>query len=288
MHHKRIFLMALLLLIVGLSSVHAQERIDREAFYNSPDGFHMLIPEGWENRSREEYAHFFHPEAGVNVYGFSVPTENIPEAINQSILLIEPMFEGEPVQTSSIILSNGTWTQDVYTSGLTAYGQVYEGNTYVILWYTDTIRTLAQPVIVPGEDVQAGIAAALDLLGEAPEDIVSTEERTFNGVTWTYNVYDSTPSTQVPFSAFGRVRGENTLVLANVTGRTPSGDLPVFFTILTDFFITPATAPYLYLGLAVTLLITIVFLGMMVLRTRSLHKDLETLEQLDAENKATA
>ena len=287
-----ITLAAFFLLVIP--AAQAQERVNRDAFYNSTEGFHVLIPTGWENRSSESFAHFYQSEAQVSIYAISVPTTDVQAGIEQAIERVLPDLEVEPI-TSEVILSNGTWTQNIYlpvddspTGRISAYGQVYTGNTYVILWHTDAIITLAQPVIVPGEDVQAGIVAALNLTGTAPEDIFSTEERTFDGVTWTYNVYDSTPSIQVSFSTLGRVSGDNTLVLANVTGRTPFVALPVFFDLLTGFFITPATTPYLYLGLAATAVITVLFLGMMLLRYRSLRKDLETLESLESGERATA
>ncbi len=43
---------------------------------------------------------------------------------------------------------------------------------------------------------------------------------------------------------------------------------------------TPDTLSYLYLGLAVVTIIAVGFIGSMVIRYRSLQKDLELMEQL--------
>ncbi len=43
---------------------------------------------------------------------------------------------------------------------------------------------------------------------------------------------------------------------------------------------TPDTVAYLYLGLAVVATITIGFIGSIILRFRSLQKDLQVMEQL--------
>lgn len=274
-------LILFLLASLAVPNAFAQERIAREALYNSPDGFHVFIPQGWENLSTGAYAHFSHPEADVDIYAASAPTEDVQAGIEQVIGLILPNFSGDSSQVSDVILSNGTWTQNVYSPSveatLTAYGQVYEGDTYVVLWYS---AQAVQPVIVPGEDVQAGITAGLEMLGHELEAPTTTEEITINEQVWNRNVYDGTPS----ITALGRVRGETTLVLVLPAATTESDvDSLTFFSLLTDFFITPATTPYLYLGLAAAGIIVILFLGSMAIRYRNLRKDLETLETLDTE-----
>jgi hypothetical protein len=290
MKHTKIFrthilvLFALLFLVVP--ATFGQDRIAREALYNSPDGFHIPIPQDWENQSTEEYAHFINPEAGVDIYAASAQTADMEAGIREVMSLILPEFAGEPLQVSEVILSNGTWTQSIYAAGdearMTAYGQVYEGTTYVVVWHNARSQTDAQPLIVPGEDVQPGITAALETLGETPGEPVSTEEIDFNEEAWTLNTYDSTPPVPEAFSVLGRVRGENTLVIANITSGSYT-PLPVFFSLLTGFFITPATTPYLYLGLAAAAVIAVAFIGTLLVRYRNLRKDMETLATLEGE-----
>ena len=264
-----------------MSNAFAQEGITLESLYNSPDGFHVVIPQGWENLSTEAYAHFSTAEGEVDIYAASASTEDAQVGITQALALIFPDFEGEPSHVSEVILSNGTWTQQVYGTNdeqyLTAYGQVYAGSTYVVLW-SSTLPM--QPVIVPGEDVQVGITSGLVLLGYEPEEPTTSEEFTVGEQTWTQNVYEGTP----PITAIGRVRGETTLVMAIADPPSEAdADLTVFFTLLTDFFITPATTPYLYLGLVATAVISLAFIGTLVIRQRNLQKDLQTLETLEAE-----
>jgi hypothetical protein len=272
----RLSLILLVVFAVTGSVVWAQERIALDAFYNSPEGFHVFIPTGWENLSTDAYAHFSNPEA--DIYAVAVPTEDVQAGIQQAMELILPDFDGEPSHVSEVILSNGTWTQQIYptndTQYLTAYGQVYTGSTYVMLWHS--VQPV-QPVIVSEEDVQAGMTSALATLGYEVEEPASSEEITINDQTLTQNVYEGTP----PITATGRVRGETTLVM--VTTAESEVNPLIFFTMLTDFFITPATTPYLYLGLVATAVISLAFIGTLVVRQRNLQKDLQTLETLQAE-----
>ena len=269
------------LLFLAVPAVQSQERIALDAFYHSPDGFHLLMPQGWENLSTDTYAHFSDPEADVDIYAASVPTEDAQAGIQEAIGLILPDFDGEPSHVSEVILSNGTWTQEIYRTDdeqyVTAYGQVYDAKTYAVLW--SSVRP-AQPVIVSDENVQAGITSALATLGYEVNQPTASEEITVNEQVLTQNVYEATP----PITAIGRVRGETTLVMVTTAPLVESDANPlVFFTLLTDFFITPATTPYLYLGLAATAVIALAFIGSLVIRQRNLQKDLETLETLQAE-----
>ena len=271
----------LILFFLVVPAAQAQERIALDAFYHSPDGFHLLMPQGWENLSTDTYAHFSNREADTDIYAASLPTEDAQAGIQQAIELVLPDFEEQPSHVSEVILSNGTWTQQIYATNdeqyVTAYGQVYAGSTYVVLWHS---TQPVQPVIVSDEDVQAGITSALATLGYEVEESASSEEITVNEQVLTQNVYDGTP----PITAVGRVRGETTLVMVTTDPLVESDANPlVFFTLLTDFFITPATTPYLYLGLVATAVIALAFIGSLVIRQRNLQKDIETLETLQAE-----
>lgn len=270
----------LLILLLTVTAVQAQERIALDAFYNSPDGFHIFIPTGWGNVSTEDYAHFTSPDADVDVFAASASTEDVVDGIRQVLARVLPDFAGEPSHVSTVILSNGTWTQQLYASDeapyLTVYGQVYAGSTYVIVWHS---AQPLQPVIVPQEEVQAGIGEGLALLGyEAPEP-VATEQVTINAQEWTLNRYEDE---SLPAAA-GYVRGETTLVMTSTAPAAPDASMLAFFNLLTDFFITPATTPYLYLGLVATAVISLAFVGTLVIRQRNLQKDLQTLETLQAE-----
>lgn len=272
---KSLFI-GIVFLFLLVPAVQAQNRIGLDAFHNSPDGFHVLIPQGWENLSTQSYARF--SNAGVDIYAASVPTEDVQAGIAQAIDLVLPDFDNEPSHVSQVILSNGTWTQQVYPASdeqyVTAYGQVYAGSTYVIVWYS---TQPIQPVIVSEEDVQTGITSALAILGSEVDEPTSSETITVNEQTLTQNVYDG-------ITATGRVRGGSTLVMVS-TAETEVSPM-IFFTLLTDFFITPMTTPYLYLGLVATAVITIVFIGSLIIRQRNLQKDLQTLETLQAEGTA--
>jgi hypothetical protein len=279
-------LIPLLLILFFVPAAQAQERINRDAFYNSADGFHVLIPAGWENRSTENFAHFVQPDTGVNIYAAAAPTTDMQAGLDEVLGQIDPAFAGQPAQTTEVNLANGTWTQNIYALGedasLTAYGQVYEGTTYVVVWYSTENGT--QPVIVATAEDQDGITTALDALGYRPGDPASTDEMEIGEQIWTRSVFDGT----APLTVLARVGEQATQVIVK-PGAPDDSDatLPVFFALLTGFFITPATTPYLYLGLAASGIIAVLFIAMLLLRYRSLRKDMETLEALEADNRAT-
>ncbi len=274
------FLILIVTLVFAVSVVHAQESagISREAFYNSADGFHVLIPPGWDNQSTGAYAHFIHPQTQVSVYATAAATTDVQAGITEALGTFQPDLAAETPQISEIMLSNGTWAQNIYALGdsasLTAYGQEYEGSTYVVIWHSP--QRAIQPVIVPGAVVEDGISAALTALGYTPDQGAATEEVTIGEQIWTRSAGEDV-------TALARVRGELTHAVVASGGAVEGADaLPVFFNLLTGFFLTPVTTPYLYLGLAVTTLIGLVFVGSLALRARSLRQDIKTLEALEA------
>lgn len=273
------------ILFFCVSAVYAQESegISREALYNSAAGFHVLIPQGWDNRSTESYAHFVDPQTQVNIYADSAATTDVQAGISEVARSVVPDFAGEPLYSSQVILSNGTWTQNLYQledgASLTAYGQVYEGSTYVVVWYSP--QNAAHALIVPGEDVQSATGEALNTLGYSAGEPTAREDVEFGGQVWTRSVYGDV-------TALARVRGDSTLVIVGSEAVTAGeGTLPVFFALLTGFFLTPVTTPYLYLGLAVTAIIALIYVVSLVLRARNLSKDIETLEALEDDTRAT-
>jgi hypothetical protein len=277
----------ILLVFLVIPAVQAQERVNRDAFYNSAAGFHLLIPAGWENRSTDTYARFVQPETDISIYAAAVPTTDMQAGLDEALRLIEPAFASSPAQTNEVNLPNGAWRQNVYTLGenasLTAYGQVYEGTTYVVAWYSP--ENAAQPVIVPSANVEEAASAALNLLGYTPGDATASDEINIGEQLWTRSTYEGTP----PLTVLARA-GEQAAQVIVKPGAPDDSDtaLPVFFALLTGFFITPVTTPYLYLGLAAAGIIAVLFIGMMLLRARSLHADIETLETLEGDERVRA
>jgi hypothetical protein len=277
-------LMVFILAAVPVVSAQEGGGISREALYNSADGFHVLIPQGWDNQSISAYAHFVHPETQVSIYAGSAATTDVQAGIADVLSQTVPDVTAEPLQTGQVILSNGTWTQNIYQpsddSSLTAYGQVYEDSTYVVLWHSP--QSAIQPVIVPSDEVEAGISQALNTLGYVAGEPTATEEIEIGEQVWTRNVYEDA-------TALARVRGDSTHVIV-ASGELASGGtaLPAFFNLLTGFFLTPATAPYLYLGVGAVAVIAVIYIGTLLLRTRNLRKDIETLEALESDSRATA
>lgn len=281
----RRWIAAIVLMLLALPGpLLAQETLGPSAFYNSRDGFHILIPEGWENRSTEAYAHFHHAEAAVDVYAITRPLQAEPNALAAAFAGLPIELPGTPAEVTTVNLVNGEWTQQISIDGprrTTVYTQPFAESLHVIVW--DSPTGSAQPAIVPGEEVEAGLEAALAALGFAGAEAVSLEDRPIGAQTWTVASFEDEPA-----AAIARVRSALTYAVVVLEPVESIEALPLFFMQLSDYFVTPQTAPFLYLGLGATALVLLVLIGSMALRARALKQEAITIAALAQEDQAAA
>ncbi|MFQ3568620.1 MAG: hypothetical protein SNJ59_16665 [Aggregatilineales bacterium] len=275
---------AIVLMLLALPGpLLAQETLGPSAFYNSRDGFHILIPDGWENRSTEAYAHFHHAEAAVDVYAITRPLRTGQDDALAAAFAALPIEQpAAPAEARTVNLVNGEWMQQISIDPprrTTLYTQPFAENLHVIVW--DSPTGSAQPAIVPGEEVEAGLEAALAALGLSEAEAVSLDEMTIGAQTWTVASFEDEPA-----AALARVRSALTYAVVVLEPVESIEALPLFFMQLSDYFVTPQTAPFLYLGLAATALVLLVLVGSIALRARALKQEALTLAALAQEDQA--
>lgn len=140
------------------------------------------------------------------------------------------------------------------------------------------LYALAQPVVNTDQALDAGLGQVGLDLQESPQ----TSEINQSGNLWIQRIYvvDDTQS----IKALAQTRGSYTYIIVWDGDATALADLESLQEkVLADFFITPQTSPYLLLGIGVSLLIMCAFLATMLLRYRSLQKDIALIERLRAE-----
>ncbi len=263
----------------------AQEVLGPSAFYNSRDGFHILIPAGWENRSTEAYAHFHHAETAVDVYAITRPLQaGQDDALAAAFAGLPIERPAAPAEVRTVNLVNGEWTQQISINAprrTTVYTQPFAESLHVIVW--DSPTGSAQPAIVPGEEIESGLEAALAALGFTEAEAASLDDRAIGAQTWTIASFEDDPA-----AAIARVRGTLTYAVVALEPVESIEALPLFFMQLSDYFVTPQTTPFLYLGLAATALVMLVLIGSMALRARALKQEAITIAALAQEDRAAA
>lgn len=268
-------LMLSLLVALPVSAQEATEEAPTFVFYNSPnDRFHVLIPPGWENRSTDAYAHFV--SGTEQIYALPARTSDTTEGMQTALQTIG--VEVNPFAQSEVRLSNGTWSQKLYTledgRAVTAFGQSFEGMTYTIAYVSENG---ARPLLAQSDIVTSGIAGALELVGAqiAPNDL---GELSADSAGWV----QTSVAGDTAYSVTARQTGGATFVSVQ-PAETAQPPEVFFYTLLLDFFVTPETTDYMALGLAAVGLIMLVVLGTMWLRWRNLRQDMRTLDALGDE-----
>ncbi len=280
---RLVFLAAALLLLLPLS-IHAQEgestpeanALDINAnFYNNAAGWHVFIPSGWANESTADYARFTHDGRMITVREY--PGLDAPAAAAQ--ILVDAGLSAEtPLDQRDLQLSNGTWTQFVYSRAV-VHTQEYEGTRYAMLYAGDAS---ALPVIVMREGVLEDAALIDDGMIEAARLITPT----ISGAATAETIPQGTGNVTVHtydggLTAIGRARGSSVYIVVGSGDTDALNSASVYFTVLNDFFLTPDTQPYLFLGLGVASAIMLILLLSLILRWRSLLRDEAALRELD-------
>jgi hypothetical protein len=285
----RAFCIALLLalMIVLPSFALAQEAAPQTAYYNPDARFGMPVPPGYKNQTAGDLTHFSN---GIgDIYVLQASTADLSAGIRATLERIDPAFVTDPAKSSTVNLTNGTWQQAIFTppSGaiISAFAQVYDNRTFVLAYVHNQPDTDTVAVIVESSDVQAGIADAIQRFIDpafAAEPLETTTTTNPQGTAIVENRYALQDGQAL--LAQGSVRGDFTYV---VLERGPADGLQAvddaFFTVLLGFFVTPNTADYLLLGLIVSAIILLGFVVSLILRHRSLQRDLQTIEQLHRE-----
>lgn len=102
MRKLSMLILCIVMMVVPLASAQEGTR------YEDPQGrFSVPIPDGWQDLSSDEMAHFYSSDPLANLY--VVP---LPEA--EALALVASDVTGDPIQEVDAPLSNGLWVQRIY------------------------------------------------------------------------------------------------------------------------------------------------------------------------------
>jgi hypothetical protein len=252
-------------------------------FYTHPtERYNIFIPQGWENLSTETHAHLVNEALGAEVWAVADDEDAL------SVVQALAGIDATPLMGDEVTLTTGTWQQWFYLlpdgTATTAFVQQYEGRSYAILYWSRqgamqfVLRT--DTPLQDREGARAVFARMLSLLAvdaEAYGDLVQSppdiDPPLFAGQYrqgeqfWAVTAERASPSAaDVSFAPAPTGTGST----------TPS----IALTIVRDFFITPETTDYLWLGLAVSLAVIGMFVLWLWVRWRNLERDEEALRAI--------
>lgn len=281
-------LLALLLFsaLIAAQDETADEDLPEIEVYRSSESFNVpILPAPWTLTDQDGTAIFEHTEFGARIEITAPRTLDDDEAIAEALRTLGIDEPGESLVDDRIGIPNGTWTQQVYSAedtSISALALVRRDRTFVMTLVEESPAYDAYHLAVrtPIENVQDvpqiddGIALALDTLFSEPfPDDASREIVSVGSGDWLRLETDERTIAALQF-------GGITYTLF-VTGDVDAVALAdAFNTVFLGFFITPENDGFLYLGLGVTALIFVVFLGSMWIRQNNAKKDLALIEEL--------
>lgn len=252
-----------------------------ENFYNNPSGWHVFIPAGWIDESTVDYARFTNDTRLIYVREY--PGSDAESAAAQILADTGLTSIGAPIDQRDLQLSNGTWTQFLYANEdarAVVHTQEYQGTRYAMVYSTADLTAI--PLIVMREGALEDPSLIADGMIEATRLIVPTvttpitSENVIQGVsTITIQTFDG------GITAIGRVRGSAIYTVAGTGDTDTFNSASGYFNVLNDFFLTPRTQPYLFLGLGLAFGIMTLLLLSLFFRWRSLLRDEAALRELE-------
>lgn len=274
-------LLALLLALAGLTSAQ-----DEMPYYQSAD-FNVPILVGWQDQSAEGAAQFHEPSASATIRTTMAAGADAESAVAVDLAGWLGLAElAAPVYRGKVNLADGTWHALAYDIDETTAASVMArgaGDRFIVITFLESdpaSRTLMLVIAQADEglaDASPEIAAAaMALAGVDMSFLAPVAVNALPSGEWITYAADSV-------TAMGMVFGNDSYValregvpgglaaLADAYNRT-----------LLGFFITPDNSSYLWLGIAVSLLILAALIGSLFWRERNLRKDLALIEQLES------
>lgn len=127
---------ALALLALAISPLAVLSQDGADAVYTDPqERFSVPVPAGWTDASDENGAHFISEDGAANLYVRAADVTDTAAGMAAVLESIFPGWDAVSLQTVQAPLSNGIWTQDVYTQGselVIALGQA-AGDSVVVM-----------------------------------------------------------------------------------------------------------------------------------------------------------
>jgi hypothetical protein len=284
----------LLLLTVVLHAQEDEEELPEIPYFRASSSFNVpvLQLEGWQDQSTPDDAIFVNDALSARIHVSAVPTLVDTEAIQAAIATLTEGDFGEPLRESRIGISNGTWTQQLFSADDTsissfALGSVSGNRTFVVTLIEDSPDYNAHYLAIRSPQIDAettdfagGIDLAIQtLLGEGRNfELVEHTDLTVLGLPSAQNQYSTDNGALSVFAQEFDDITYATISTGDIESATQLGE--AMETVFLGFFITPDNSNYLYMGLAAVTIIFGVLIGSMWLRYRNVQKDMALVEEL--------
>lgn len=287
----RIFTTLLIVLAFALPTL-AQDAEDETVealpvipYYTSTQGarqFNIPIPAGWSvDDTHPEYLQFSNDQADGDFYIFHNHVSDSETAVQSAIDIIASDSAPTLRNHSEISFDGLIWEVSIYDgtngSNISAFSQVRDEDVYTII-YLNPNAEYAFYIYAAEGTVESVIEAIF------PEETF-THQTTVDGL-WGQHIYNSETADgeTKPLYVLEQGRGNNRYtVIQHGEGETINAVSRSLYTMLFGFFITPDNSGYLWLGMAVSLGTILVLIASIVMRYRNAEKDLQTIENLEAE-----
>ena len=284
-------LFILIALSVGISAQEDGEELPIIPYVSTSgaiEQFNIPVPNGWRNVGTSDLPHLVTSDVEAGIYVVAVGSDELEPGVQTAIEQVIPDFDAEPRSVGELNMDGNIWTQTVYDldddTDVTAFSLLRDSVVYSLLYVNEEPSNFYMVATRPGEaGVEVGIAEALDRVftGFASEPASSTNVELSNG-TWLRQSYDDINGE--PVNVLGQLRGNTAFVVIEEGDANKIENVnKAFYTVLFGFFVTPDSASYLYMGLAVTFGFIAIMIITMIVRRSNVVKDAELIRQLAQE-----
>ena len=280
-------LIALLILLLAINGVLAQEEESRVPYFQS-SGFNAPRLEGWEDQSADTVAQFYLPSASATVRTAMVALAD-PVAASEADLKTALGNEiGQPIYRGKVNLADGTWHAAIYEPEAHISASVMSrrvGESSVVISFVERDEANRILMLTVAQEGEPRDHALLEL--EAASDLLlspldgeqgNVSELTLPGGKWV--IWQRAGHTGMGL-AYGN---DSFLALAEgPIGANLTVPAEAYYTTLLGFFITTDNSAYSALALAAVFAILGGLLLSFYWRWRNLRQDLAMIARLQAE-----
>ncbi|MFW5709149.1 MAG: hypothetical protein ACOCX5_02895 [Chloroflexota bacterium] len=283
------------IMLILVWPVMAQDEADEPLpvipYYTSSESgqqFNIPIPSGWAVTSPddEEFVILQSPGAPGEIAVLAVEEESATAAIERGLARVDPERSATLLLEDTVNIDGITWTKTIYDLAaggtLTAFSQQRDDVFYLLMFLNPQADIDFYMLASTGEDIDDTVpveAVLREIYPEFDAEPDATREVELSNGTWIRSEYSfqDEPLYTLHQSSFG-----TTYAVIQFGGE---GDMldsvnKALFTVLLGFFVTPQNTNFLTLGLIASFGLLAVLVGSILLRHRSLKKDIELMEQL--------
>ncbi len=280
----------LIVCLVIIFPVIAQEETEEDTVsYVQHPYFNVPKLYNWEEKSTDTLAQFVYLDFPAQIQTIAVETDKVDVGIKRAVLEATDIEVDTATYEGRVNLADGTWNLRVFqpdeVTTISAMGQVRDNLTYVISFIESSPDSNMQMLILRNEEdgEEDPTPAMREILSQftqldaesEPEDTTVHDLPSGEWAQFTFNVDDT------PISILGMVFGNHTyLTFAQGDIEQAPEMSNAFNTTVLGFFVTSDNTEFLYLALAVSFGLLILFGLSLWYRANNLRKDVQVIQQL--------